>query len=143
EAWNVIRQRRDDARSYSPEARDVSEPFQPQGPMPMPQPFGVSHEGAEQLVAEWMRYLREESAEATRFSSDGGVDVASSHYIAQVKNYAGTVGVASIRELAGVAAVDGRNPLFFTSGAYASGAVAFANRLGMPLFVYDAIAGSL
>lgn len=90
-----------------------------------------------------MHYLGEADAEVTRFTGDGGIDVSSNHYLAQVKNYEGTVGVASIRELAGVAAADGRKPLFFTSGAYASGAVEFAERVGMPLFVYDAIEGSL
>ncbi|WP_084486098.1 restriction endonuclease [Humibacter albus] len=63
----------------------------------------------------------------TRFSGDGGVDVESTHYIAQVKNYSGTVGVTEMRELGGVASVDGRKPLFFTSGTYSAGAVEFAN----------------
>lgn len=113
------------------------------GPMPPAQPFGVSHEGAEALCAEWLKYLGELDAEYTRVVGDGGIDVQSSRYIGQVKNYSGTVGVASIRELAGVATVDGRRAVFFTSGTYASGSVSFANQVGMPLFVYNAVEGSL
>jgi len=115
----------------------------PRGPAPGPQPYGVSHDGAERLVAEWMRHLGEMDAEVTRFTGDGGIDVMSTHCIAQVKNYTGTVGVTEIRELAGVAAVDGRRPLFFTSGTYASGAIEFAERAGIALFRYDAVAGTL
>lgn len=112
-------------------------------PPPPPQPFGVSHEGAEALVALWMQHLGAVDAAVTPFSGDGGIDVESKDYIAQVKNYSGTVGVAEIRELAGVALVDGRKPLFFTSGTYAQGAVEFADRASIPLFVYDAVEGTL
>lgn len=113
------------------------------GPMPAPQPFGVSHEGAEALIAAWMVYLGESDAEPTQFSGDGGIDVVSHRYIAQVKNYAGSVDVASVRELAGVSLDDGRKPLFFTSGTYTQGATDFATRVGIALFRYIAAAGTL
>ncbi|MEI5583698.1 MULTISPECIES: restriction endonuclease [unclassified Agromyces] len=114
-------------------------------PRPGPQPYGVSHRGAELLVADWMRHLGATDAEATRFTGDGGVDVASAHWIAQVKNLAErtTVPVAQVRELAGVAAHDGRRALFFTSGAYSPGGVAFADRAGLALFEYHAEGGAL
>jgi HJR/Mrr/RecB family endonuclease len=110
---------------------------------PAAQPFGVSHAGAEALCAEWMKYLGEPSAKVTRVQGDGGIDVESSSFIAQVKNYSGSVGVAAIRELVGAASADGRRPLFFTSGSYTSGAIEFANQCSMPLFKYDAERGSL
>lgn len=113
------------------------------GEKPAPQPYGVSHEGAEALCAEWMKYLGELDADFTRLVGDGGIDVYSARYIGQVKNYSGSVGVAAIRELAGVSAVDGRRPVFFTSGSYASGAIDFANKTGMTLFIYDAVQGTL
>lgn len=114
-------------------------------PRPTPQPYGVSHAGAEQLVAEWMRYLGVLDAEVTRVSGDGGVDVVSATHIAQVKNLAATatVPVAQIRELAGVAAHDGRIPAFFSSASYSAGGVEFADRADMGLFIYDAPAGTL
>lgn len=112
-------------------------------PAPEPQPFGVSHEGAEALVAEWMRHLGAVDAEVTRYSGDGGIDVESSQYIAQVKNYAGTVGVADIREMAGVAVVDGRAPLFFTSGTLTAEAASFAEKAEISAFQYNAVEGTL
>lgn len=112
-------------------------------PRPEPQPYGVSHEGAEALVSAWMRHLGDEGAEITRYSGDGGIDVASNRHIAQVKNYAGAVPVAEIREFFGVAAADGRAPLFFTSGTYAEGAAAFAAKVDMALFIYGAATGEL
>jgi hypothetical protein len=115
----------------------------PRGPRPAPQPFGVSHAGAEALAAQWMAYLGVVDAEVTRVSGDGGIDVVSAGYIAQVKNYTGSVGIAEVRELAGVAAVDGRKPLFFTSGAYPASAIEFADRSGMALFRYSAELGDL
>ncbi|MBM7502567.1 restriction endonuclease [Agromyces aurantiacus] len=120
-------------------------PLEPAWPRPAPQPYGVSHRGAEQLVADWMRHLGAADAEVTRFTGDGGVDVVSAHWIAQVKNLGErtTVPVAHIRELAGVAAHDGRRPLFFTSGTYSTGGVAFADRAGMGLFEYHAEGGAL
>lgn len=143
EASAHVEKRRLDARSHDPSIRSSSVTFTPAGNPPLPQPYGVSHEGAEALCAEWMRFYGEADAEVTRFTSDGGIDVTSLHYIAQVKNYAGTVGVESIREMAGTALDDGRKALFFTSGTYASGALSFADRIGMPLFIYDAVAGTL
>ena len=105
---------------------------------PDKQPFGVSDEGAESLVAQWMRWLGVFDAEATKFVGDGGIDVESSQYIAQVKNFTGLVGIAAIRELAGVAAVDGRTGLFFTSGNYPPNADTWAEAAGIYLFQYDA-----
>ena len=104
---------------------------------PEKQMFGVSDEGAESLVAQWMRWLGVYDAEVTKFVGDGGIDVESSRYIAQVKNFTGNVGIAAIRELAGVAAVDGRTPLFFTSGVYPKDSEAWAQSAGIYLFTYD------
>ncbi len=109
-------------------------------PPPAPRPHGVDARGAEEVVAQWMRHLGEVDAELTSFTGDGGIDVRGARSIAQVKHYAKSVGVAPIRELAGVAANDPhrRIPLFFTSTGYAKGAVDFADGAGIALFVYSA-----
>lgn len=60
-----------------------------------------------------------------------------------MKHYTGTVGVGEVRELAGVAGVDGRRALFFTSGEYARGARDFADQAGIALFRYDVHHGEL
>ncbi|RCK56943.1 restriction endonuclease [Microbacterium sorbitolivorans] len=114
-------------------------------PAPQPRPNGVSPEEAEWLVAEWMRFLGAADAEVTRYSADGGIDVVSTTHIAQVKNLSAgyRVPVAQIRELAGVAAHDRRQALFFTSGSYTASGLEFADRAGIALFTYDAMRGTL
>lgn len=109
-------------------------------PPPSARPAGVNPREAEQVVAQWMRHLGEVDAELTSFTGDGGIDVTGSKSFAQVKHYSKPVGVAPVRELAGVAANDRhrRQALFFTSVGYAQGAVEFANNTGIALFVYDA-----
>lgn len=110
---------------------------------PETQRLGVSARGAELFAAEWMRHYGAIDATATRRSAAGGIDVVSTKYIAQVKNYIGSVGVVEVRELAGVAAVDRRQPLSFTSGTYAAGAASFGDSAGIALSQYDAVAGTL
>lgn len=112
-------------------------------PAPVAQPFGVSHQGAEALSAAWMRHLGALDAQETRVSSDGGIDVVSANYIAQVKNYAGSVGAPEVQQLAGIAYVDRRTSIFFTSGSYTFEAIVFANKAGIPLLVYSAEKGTL
>lgn len=112
-------------------------------PAPDPQIFGVSHEGAEHLTAMWMRHLGVLDAEVTRYSSDGGVDVASAEYVVQVKNLTGSVPVQDIRALYGVASADGKRALLFTSGSITVEGLAFATRVHMPLIRYDAVAGTV
>ena len=112
-------------------------------PPPDPQAYGVSPEGAERIVEAWMRHLGALDAEVTRYSGDGGIDVVSSGCIAQVKHHQGIIGVAPVRELAGVASVDGRQALFFTSTGYAPGAVGFADRAEIALFTYSVEEGTL
>lgn len=142
-AVKVIEKRKQKAANYEPHERNGVNHFEPAGPMPEAHPFGVSHQGAEQLVQQWIRFLGEEDAEVTRFTADGGVDVESLHYIVQVKNYKGSVSVAEIRQLQGVASADGRKPLFFTSGTYTAEAIKFAAAVNMPLFIYNAEEGTL
>lgn len=112
---------------------------------PQPQPFGVSDQGAEKLVAEWVRYLGFRDVEVTAYVGDGGIDVQSSTCIAQVKNYSNPVGAPSVRELAGVASgdPDKRQALFFAASGYTDTALREATTYRMALFVYDAAEGSL
>lgn len=112
---------------------------------PAPQPFGISDYGAEELVATWVRFLGDPDAVVTQKSGDGGIDVVSPHLVVQVKNYAvgNLVPVASIRDLAGTAAVEQKRALFFTSSGYTEPGVAFANRANIALFTYSASAGGL
>lgn len=112
-------------------------------PKPLPQPFGVSHRGAESLICAWMRHLGVLDAEVTQFVGDGGIDVSSADFIAQVKNYAGSIPVAAVRELFGVAVAESKHPLLFTSGMMTVEGNAFASRVGMAVFRYNAEEGTL
>ncbi|MBC7597253.1 MAG: restriction endonuclease [Kineosporiaceae bacterium] len=112
-------------------------------PAPEPQPYGVSHEGAEHLVAAWMRHLGVLDAEVTRFSGDGGIDVDSEQFIAQVKNYAGTVPVDELRALHGVAVMEGKAAILFTSGSLTAAAAEFADRAGIIVLRYNAVEATL
>lgn len=55
-AIEVVVHRRVDAQNHTP-SDDPTLPFEPKGPIPPPQQYGVSHEGAERLVEGWMRYF--------------------------------------------------------------------------------------
>lgn len=112
-------------------------------PKPDPYPLGVSPDGAETLCAQWMEHLGQTNVRVTRSKSDGGIDVESDAWLAQVKHYRGSVGVTEVRELVGVTSIDGRTPVFFTSGQYTSGALEFADRAQVLLFSYNAERGTL
>lgn len=108
-------------------------------PHPEPTPYGLSHEGAERWVRDWMLHMGAVGAECTQYVADGGIDVSSDRFIAQVKHYSGTVPVAAIREFLGVAYADEleRMPLFFTTGAYPEGALTLSERKPIALFHFD------
>ena len=119
-------------------------PFGPsQSRPPSREPNGLQARDAEHLCATWLAYLGEEHVKVTRATGDGGVDITSARCVAQVKNYQGSVGVVPVRELVGVASVDGRFPVFFTSGQYTRAALQFAEDASVYLFRYDAEAGTL
>ena len=120
-------------------------PFDRSGPS---RDFGIQTDNpsaaeAETLCAKWMALLGEENVEVTRSTSDGGIDITSNRCVAQVKNYKGSVGVAEVRSFFGAAVVDGRLPLFFTSGTYTKSALDFADSAGIYLYRYVANEGTL
>ena len=105
--------------------------------------FRVNAVMAEHLVAEWMQHLGAIDSVVTPFRRDGGVDVRSARYVAQVKNRSDLVPVDQVRALVGVASAERRQPLFFTSGSYSRDAIAFAGTAGVALFIFRAKEGRL
>ena len=104
-------------------------------PAPPPLPYGVSPEGAEHLVADWMRHVGAVNVSVTSFQSDGGIDVQSDFHVAQVKLYtASSVGRPEVQQLVGAALVSGKKPLFFTSSGFSPGAKRFATEAEVALF---------
>lgn len=112
-------------------------------PAPPACPYGVSPEGAESWCRDWLVHMGMLGAEVTRLAGDGGVDVVSARHVVQVKHYTGAVSIAELRELVGVAAVEGKKPVFMTSGSYPAQAEEFADRAGMLLFRYDVTTASV
>ncbi|GAA2917506.1 hypothetical protein JOD62_002864 [Microbacterium keratanolyticum] len=133
------------AAAMREEALESLTRWQVSHPAPAAQPYGVSPAGAEAWVRDWMIHMGAEDATLTRYVGDGGVDVESGLYVAQVKHYTGTVAVQEVRAHIGVSVVDelGRRPVFFTSGGFTVGGVEAADRAGMPLFVYTVETGDV
>lgn len=106
---------------------------------PAIQPYGVSAKGAEELVADWLRYLGEKSVVKTQFSSDGGFDVKTSAYCCQVKNYERqAVGVEEVRALLGTAISEKLAPLLFTSSNLTDAAKQFCIKNEIGAIRFDA-----
>ena len=84
-----------------------------------------------------MRNLGCRDARVTPQSKDGGIDVTSNGYVAQVKHYSGSVGAPSVQALFGVARSQNKQALFFTSGTFTRAAQVFAGP-HVALFVYRA-----
>lgn len=113
---------------------DTPEPDVPARPQPRSRLSGIE---AEYYVAEWMRHLGATDAVVTPARRDGGIDVRSAYYVAQVKHQPRDfVTVEMIRSLLGAASLEGRATLFFASGTYSRDARDVAQRAGMALFVF-------
>jgi hypothetical protein len=132
------RQALDAVRSFVPEE---SGPVEAQRPTPRTRLGAIE---AEYYVAEWMRWLGAIESEVTRARRDGGVDVRSAYYVAQVKHRPNDfVSVDIVRALHGVASQERRAGLVFASGRYSSDALAFAARAGVALFIFRPVEGKL
>lgn len=112
------------------------------GPKPNPRAIKSSFD-FEHYCHSWMLYLGAEDAEVSRATGDGGVDILSEDYVAQVKLYNGPIPVSQVRDLLGTAVDFGRKPIFFASMAYSKGSIEFANRNRIALFLVDAYKGEI
>jgi len=135
-AGTVIIERRIKAGEHDPSDRQGE--FASSSPAPPPLPYGVSEAGASGLVAAWMRHLGEVDAAAVSESIVGSL-----HYIAGVLNEAEPVGAEAIQTFAGQSLIESRRPLVFAASSYSEEAVAYANRVAIALFAYDAVNGNL
>lgn len=115
----------------------------PEFEAPPAQPYGVSAEGAETLAADWMKHLGALDVRVTRFTNDGGVDVVSRNHVAQVKHQMGSVGRPEIQQITGIAAVEKKQAVFFTTARYSYEAQSFADESRVGLFVMNPEEGTL
>ncbi len=141
--FRSVADREESTQGAHPKFKETLKAWQVSHPAPACCPYGTSPEGAEHWCCDWLVHMGLQGATVTQFVGDGGIDVVSPSHIAQVKHYAGSVAIAEIRELAGVAFADGRKPLFFTSGHYPSQAEEYADKTGIALFRYDVYTGEV
>lgn len=92
----------------------------------------------ELIAASWMQFWGERDAVATQFSGDGGIDVLSSNYGAQVKFYSNKpVGRPEIQALVGAAAGHGVSSAFFAySTGYTAEALQWAADMDVACFTF-------
>lgn len=92
---------------------------------------------AEDNAADWMRFWGYTDARCTSGGPDGGVDIRSSHALAQVKMEATQVGSPELQRLVGARGRDHHlGLLFFTGAGYSRKAVEYADTMDIALFSY-------
>lgn len=106
---------------------------------PAQQIYGVSSRGAEEITADWLRFLGEKNIKITPISQDGGADVLTASYCCQVKNYEKKpVGVMEVRALLGAAVSSKLLPLLFTASKPTNEALIFSNENDIAIIQFDA-----
>lgn len=128
-------------------ARAAEQPWWAEGlerpPAPAARDGIVTPREAEEDACVWMKHFGIYDTVITRYTSDGGKDGDSSAAVASVKHQANPVGCHPVREIAGVAAAEGKAALFFTKFGYTKDARKFADAAGVALLVYDSAAATI
>lgn len=117
-------------------------PWTPQGERPQPRASCTDRE-AEFLARDWMLYLGAGGSKVSSATRDGGMDVVSAQFVAEVKHHASPVPPSLVRQIFGVAAAERKRALFFSLSGYSTTAIEFATQTGIALFVYDYSRGTL
>jgi hypothetical protein len=99
-------------------------------------------EDFEHICADWLRAWGEDSVVVTQQSGDGGIDIRSTHCVAQVKFYSNKlVGRPELQALQGAAHVSGGAAVFFGYNGFTDEAVHWAEQANMFLFQFNANTG--
>ncbi|MEV7132180.1 restriction endonuclease [Arthrobacter sp. NPDC093128] len=114
----------------------------PHGPRPSAM-ASCNDRQAEFLARDWMLFLGESGCRVSPATRDGGADVVSKRFVAEVKHHAAPVSPALVRQIFGVATAEGKTALFFSLSGYSAAAVEFGKQVKMALFVYDFARGTL
>jgi hypothetical protein len=118
-------------------AASVGNKWRPLAPRPTFEVLALTPKEAEETLAEYMKFLGASGVKVTRYSRDGGIDIYSDKYVAQVKHQEAPVGVRALRELIGVASLELKTPLFFAKRGYTSDALRFGTGQVILLFSYE------
>lgn len=110
----------------------------PPGVIERPQPRLIrSPSEAEEVAAEWLRWLGFDDAEVTGAGADGGVDVRAKSMVAQVKMHLAPIGRPDLQRLHGVAVTERALSVFFSLSDYSPEAKEWAEQVGMTLFRFS------
>jgi len=89
---------------------------------------------AEELAAEWMRWMGFADAHVTGWGPDDGINVVATGAVAQIKMEAKPAGRPVVQALVGVAHAEGAVPLLFAMAGWTSEAKTWAKRANVALF---------
>jgi len=92
---------------------------------------------AEDVAAEWKRYMGFIDATSTPVGPDCGLDVISTEAVAQVKMEGVPTSRPILQALHGVAQAEDKRGLFFSLNGYTKEAQVWGDSVGMPLFQFD------
>lgn len=92
---------------------------------------------AELVACEWVTYMGFGPAHVTPVGPDQGIDVVASTAVAQVKMEAVATGRPVVQQLFGCAVAEGKTGILFSLAGYTREAIAWADRVGLPLFRFD------
>ncbi|PPJ07093.1 restriction endonuclease, partial [Nocardia cyriacigeorgica] len=96
----------------------------------------ASFEAAEHMAAVQMRALGFQDARVTNRGPDGGIDVIAAGAVAQVKWHSNPVGRPDVQRLYGARGTRHKlGMLFFAAIGYTANAIAYADEVGIALFV--------
>ncbi|MCI9872787.1 restriction endonuclease [Arthrobacter humicola] len=98
---------------------------------------------AEFLAKAWMQYLGATGCKVSQATRDGGIDVDSEHFVGEVKHHAEPVSPGIVRQIVGVASIEGKIPLVFSLSGYSEAALDVGRRAGAALFTYSFEQGTL
>lgn len=110
---------------------------------PPPVPLGVSDEQAVGLCRDWMVHLGAADTVQASGEARNACDLYSRRYLVWVSNRRGNLEEDPVVRASRVASSDGRQPLIFVRGGVFPEAQQQANVLGVALFSFKAVDGSL
>lgn len=90
-----------------------------------------------------MQYLGATGCRVSQATRDGGIDVDSEHFVEEVKHHTEPVSPGMVRQIVGVASIEGKIPVVFSLSGYSEAALEVGRRAGAALFTYNFEQGTL
>jgi hypothetical protein len=104
--------------------------------MPEPPLMTMTPREAEFYCSHLMLFYGAKGSQTTQYSQDGGIDVVSDNFVAQVKHQESPVGVKVVRETFGVSSQEKKLAIVFAKTGFTNDAISFATQNGVLLISY-------